>query len=105
MDQRDEQGSHQGDQGDDGDQQAQERQQDQEERERDPGRQRIHQGHTEVEPEPGVTAGLDHFTEEEKREEPAGVMPGAAPDQEPGSDTDRLPSDKGAPGDPTENER
>ncbi len=57
--------------------------------EEDRERQRIHEGHEKVEPEPGVTAGLDQFTEEEKRQEPAGVNPGAGPDEEPGPDRDR----------------
>ena len=60
-----------------------------EEEQRDEERERIHEGHEKVEPEPGVTAGLDQFTEEEKRQEPAGVNPGAGPDEEPGPDRDR----------------
>ncbi len=55
---------------------------------RDEERERIQEGHEEVKPEPGVTAGLDEFTEEERRQEPAGVMPGAGPDEEPGPDRD-----------------
>lgn len=58
----------------------------QEEANEDREREKIHQGHEDVKPEPGVTAGLDQFTEEEKREEPTGVMPGAGPDEEPGPD-------------------
>jgi hypothetical protein len=34
----------------------------------------------EPEPKPGVTAPLDHLTEEEEAMEPAGLMPGAGPD-------------------------
>ena len=64
--------------------------------EEDQERERIHEGHDPVEPEPGVTAALDDFTDEEKRTEPAGVMPGAGPDEEPGPDRDRLDSDTGA---------
>ncbi len=61
-------------------------QQDEEQEDRE--RKRIHEGHENVEPEPGVTAELDQFTEEEKRQEPAGVMPGGGPDEEPGPDRD-----------------
>ena len=35
---------------------------------------------THVRPEPGLTAPLDEVGEEEKDIEPAGVMPGAGPD-------------------------
>ena len=63
--------------------------------ERDEERERIHEGHQPIEPEPGVTAGLDQFSEEEQRSEPAGVMPGAGPDEEPGPDRDRRDGDDG----------
>ena len=66
-----------------------------EEEERDEERERIHQGHERVDPEPAVTAGLDQFTEEEKRQDPTGVMPGAGPDEEPGPDRDRRDGDDG----------
>ena len=66
--------------------------------ERDKERERIHQGHEEVEPEPGLTAGLDQFTDEEKRMEPTGVMPGAGPDEEPGPERDRRESGGGKNG-------
>ncbi len=74
--------------------------QDQEQEREDQERKRIHEGHETVEPEPGVTAELDEFTEEEQRQEPAGVMPGGGPDEEPGADRERPESDTGAPGDP-----
>ncbi len=61
----------------------------QDEEQQDQERDRIHEGHERVEPEPGVTAGVDQFTEEEKRQEPAGVMPGAGPDEEPGPERDQ----------------
>ncbi|HEX2090071.1 MAG TPA: hypothetical protein VHI54_09140 [Actinomycetota bacterium] len=61
----------------------------QDQEQRDEERERIHEGHESVEPEPGVTAGLDQLTEAEKRQEPAGVMPGAGPDEEPGPDRER----------------
>lgn len=67
----------------------------QQEEERDEEREAIHERHERVDPEPGVTAGLDQFTEEEKRQEPAGVMPGAGPDEEPGPDRDRRQGDEG----------
>ena len=68
----------------------------------DEERQRIHEGHENVEPEPGVTAELDEFTEEEKRQEPSGVMPGAGPDEEPGPDRDRRDRDTGTGDDRSE---
>jgi hypothetical protein len=57
---------------------------DEKDEEKDEERERIHQGAEEVDPEPAVTAGLDELTEDEKQREPAGVMPGAGPDEEPG---------------------
>ena len=68
---------------------------DQDEEQPDEERQRIHEGHEKIEPEPGVTAGLDQFTEEEKRQEPAGVNSGAGPDEEPGPDRGRRDGDSG----------
>lgn len=74
-----------------------ERDQDQSDQdERDEEKERISQGQEKIEPEPGVTAGLDQFTDEEKRMEPSGVMPGSGPDEEPGPDREQRDSDTGA---------
>jgi hypothetical protein len=50
--------------------------------EKDEEKERIHEGSADVQPEPALTAELDQLTEEEKRKEPGGVMPGAGPDED-----------------------
>ncbi len=67
----------------------------QDEERQDEERDRIHEGHEDVKPEPGVTAELDQFTEEEKRQESAAPMPGAGPDEEPGPDRERGDGEEG----------
>jgi hypothetical protein len=43
---------------------------------------RIEEAREAADPEPGLTAPLDHYTEEERRMGPQGVMPGSGPEAE-----------------------
>jgi hypothetical protein len=66
--------------------QKDQREQEHKEEEKDEEKERIHEGAADVQPEPALTAELDQLTEEEKRKEPGGVMPGAGPDEDPEQD-------------------
>ena len=46
------------------------------------------------EPEPGLTAPLDYLTEEEKKLDTPGILPGAGPDQRPDPDEVRPQPDE-----------
>lgn len=58
---------------------------------------RIEEARQAADPEPGVTAPLDDYTEEERRMGPQGVMPGSGPEAERSEAVEHVHDDREGP--------